>query len=195
MRIGVFIGWFDPVHNAHIKIANALVNQGIMDKVVMVAASNNYERKNLTNVEHRIKMLELAFEANPNIIIADKKLCTEQVHHFMILDAIQKEYPSDDIYLVLGSDRIKKMQIMRGAENIMKNYKLIAVGRGSDNMEQVIGSSVFLKTYADKIYIFTITIDNISSTEIRTNVYKGKPYDHLTTRDVCNYIKKYRLFR
>lgn len=195
MRIGVFIGWFDPVHLSHIKIAQALTGQGILDKVVMVAASNNYDRKNLTKVDHRIHMLQLAFENNPKIEIVDAKFCMENVHHFMVMDAVKKKYPFDDIYLILGSDRIKKLQLWRGADNIMRNYKLIAVGRGNDNLEQLIGNSVFLKTYADKIYIFTIIVENISSTEVRTLVNKRKPIDGLTTKEVAEYIRKNRLFR
>ncbi|MFA6860525.1 MAG: nicotinate (nicotinamide) nucleotide adenylyltransferase [Clostridia bacterium] len=194
MKIGVFVGCFDPVHNSHIKIVTYLTEH-VLDKVVIVPASNNYERKGLTDIEQRIRMLKLTFENNIKIEICDKRFCNENVHTFMVMDALKKRFPYDELFIICGSDNLKTVETWRGAEHLLSNFKMIAVSRDKENLETLIGNDVFLRDHASNIYILSIVIESISSTQIRTNVQKGKPIDDLTTKEVVDHIKKYKLFK
>ena len=37
MKVGILGGTFDPIHNAHIEIAKAALNQFSLDKVMVIA--------------------------------------------------------------------------------------------------------------------------------------------------------------
>ena len=57
MRIGVFVGSFNPVHKGHIKIANYLVDNNYVDKLLIVPTGSYWDKKNI-DVKYRIEMLE-----------------------------------------------------------------------------------------------------------------------------------------
>ena len=47
MRIGVFVGSFNPVHKGHIKVANYLLDNDYVDKVIMLPTPNYWHKNNL----------------------------------------------------------------------------------------------------------------------------------------------------
>ena len=69
MKIGVYVGSFNPPHNGHKKIANHLVKNKYVDKVLIIPTSNYWNKTNLVNLEHRLNMLN--FFKTDNIIIND----------------------------------------------------------------------------------------------------------------------------
>ena len=71
MKIGIYIGSFNPVHIGHIDIVNYLINNKILDKVVIVPTLGYWNKDNLIDIKHRINMLK--FFESENIKI-DKKL-------------------------------------------------------------------------------------------------------------------------
>ena len=58
MRIGVFVGSFNPVHEGHIKVANYLLENDYVDKVLILPTPNYWDKQDLIPVRHRYKMLK-----------------------------------------------------------------------------------------------------------------------------------------
>ena len=58
MRIGVYVGSFDPVHNGHEKIVNHLLNKNYLDKIIIIPTGNYWDKQNITKLNHREKMLK-----------------------------------------------------------------------------------------------------------------------------------------
>ena len=56
MKIGVYVGSFNPVHKGHIKIVRHLLKY-FLDKVIVVATQNYWDKKNLINLNDRITIL------------------------------------------------------------------------------------------------------------------------------------------
>lgn len=48
MRIGVYVGSFDPVHIGHIKIVNYLLDNHIVDKIIIIPTGCYWNKTNLT---------------------------------------------------------------------------------------------------------------------------------------------------
>ena len=70
MKIGVFGGSFNPVHNGHIELARDIVRQGIVDKVMMVLTPLNplkADPESMVNDQHRMAMLRLACRPYPEL--------------------------------------------------------------------------------------------------------------------------------
>ena len=67
MKTGILGGTFDPVHNAHLKIAGQALNQLELDEILFIPTSHTPLKEDaiITPVEHRVKMLELAIAGNP----------------------------------------------------------------------------------------------------------------------------------
>ena len=85
MKIGVFVGSFDPVHNGHVSIMNYLVNSNIVDMVLVIPTGNYWEKQNLTEISKRIEMLELV---SNNKIMIDKEHNDYQYTYLFITSKI-----------------------------------------------------------------------------------------------------------
>ena len=67
MRIGVFVGSFNPPHDGHKRIADYLIDNKIVDKVLLLPTPNYWDKNNIINVGDRINMLK--FYEDKNIIV------------------------------------------------------------------------------------------------------------------------------
>ena len=99
MKIGVFVGSFDPVHKGHISIMYYLIDNKIVDKLLVIATGNYWDKQNITDLNKRIEML--SFIKNDNIIIDKKHNKLE--YTYQILRALNKENPNDEFYYLLNN--------------------------------------------------------------------------------------------
>ena len=67
MKLGVYIGSFNPPHKGHIYVVNYLLDNLIVDKVLLVPTGNYWDKQSLVDITDRINMLK--FYENDNIII------------------------------------------------------------------------------------------------------------------------------
>ena len=180
MKIGVFVGSFDPVHNGHVAIMNYLVDRGIVDKVLVIPTGNYWEKQNLTQISKRIKMLEL---------IKNDKIMIDKVHNdyqytYQILEELEKNNKENIYYLVMGYDNYKNISLWKNYQNIL-NRGIIVINRddlGRDD-EKVI--------FVDKNF------GDVSSTIIRKKIKDNKYHDisSFVDKKVLKYIKRNKLYR
>src|SRR5438132_13227938 len=73
MRIGVFGGTFDPVHTAHLILAEQCREQAQLDQVWFIPAARppHKQDRSLTAFRHRLEMLALALAGQPTFVIND----------------------------------------------------------------------------------------------------------------------------
>ncbi len=55
MRIGVYVGSFNPIHRGHKYVMDYLLNNNIVDKVLIIPTGNYWDKNNLIDVEYRAK--------------------------------------------------------------------------------------------------------------------------------------------
>ena len=59
MKIGVYVGSFDPIHTGHIKVMDYLIENKYLDKIIIMATIDYWNKKTVASVEHRNEMLKL----------------------------------------------------------------------------------------------------------------------------------------
>ena len=80
-KIGFFGGCFNPVTNIHIKIANKLIEDKKIDRVIFVPMNDFFEKNDLIEAKHRYNMLKLATKEFSRLEVDDieikenRKLC------------------------------------------------------------------------------------------------------------------------
>lgn len=186
MKIGIYVGSFNPPHKGHIKIVNHLINK-YLDKVIIIPTGNYWEKLDLVNINHRINMLKL-YE-NKNIIIDDKNNNLE--YTYQILNSLKLKYKDDELYLIIGADNIVNFDKWKNYEQIL-TYNLIILNR----------NNIDVLEYLEKLnkkdkYVIVNDLPNIdiSSTLIR-NKLNNKDYDLSMYVDDCilNYIRENNLY-
>jgi len=106
-RIGVFGGAFDPPHNAHVALAQVVLEQFELDTLYVIPTGwALHKDRTLSPPEHRLAMTRLAFKDMPRTRVDDREL-QRAGPSFTIdtLQALQAENPQAQLYLVIGSDQ------------------------------------------------------------------------------------------
>ena len=180
MRLGVYVGSFNPVHIGHIDVVNYLIKEKYVDKVLIVPTLNYWNKFNLIDIKHRINMLKI-FE-NEDIKIDTKN--NKYIYTYELLNKLSKEY-DDELYLIMGADNIIEFDKWKNYKKLLK-YKIIIVNRNNIDINK------YIKKYDTNnfIVINDYKYIDISSTELRENLNR-KYID----KKVLDYIKKNNLFR
>lgn len=182
MRVGVFVGSFDPVHTGHTAIMNYLVNEKIVDKVLVIPTGNYWDKQNLTDLSKRIEMLELI--SSDKIII--DKVRNNYEYTYQILDSLNDENGEDEYYLIMGRDNFEKIHLWKNYQDILMRG-IIVINR--DNLGNINENRRVI--FIDKNF------GEVSSTMIRKKIKDGKYVDisSFLNRNVLEYILKKKLYR
>lgn len=179
MKIGVFVGSFNPPHKGHIKIVRDLIEKKYLDKIIIIPTKEYWDKRNLVSLNDRINMLR--FYENNNIIIDTVNNSINYTSD--ILDNTKKEYNEDEIYLIIGADQLPKFNLWYNINNIL-NYKIIVINRNDIDIDNYINNfknkNNFIKTDIEQL--------NMSSTEIRNGNIE------YLDKIVYDYIKKNNLY-
>ncbi len=182
MKLGIYVGSFNPVHNGHIKVANYLVNNNLVDKVLILPTPTYWDKQNFVDLKHRINMLKF-FETD-NIIVDD--VHNNYPYTYQVMESVKNDYPTADLYLVIGADNLEKLYLWKKIDEIIKNNYIIVLKRGN------IDYNKYLINFDINKFVIVDDFDfiNISSTDIRNNLEN----DNLDGR-VLKYIKENKLYR
>lgn len=136
-RIGFFGGCFNPPSNIHIQIANNLIKQGKVDKVVFVPVNDYYKKHDLIEAKHRYNMLKLATNHYDNLEVDDIEI--KENKKLFAADAFKLIYNSifakhTEVYLIMGSDNYKKMPTWKDYDKIKDKYKYIVIDRDKNEI-------------------------------------------------------------
>ena len=76
MKVGLFFGTFDPIHNGHLKIVNEVHKSGLVKKILFIVTPQSPFKVNnaITSFNHRVNMLNLAISDIPNLNYSDVEL-------------------------------------------------------------------------------------------------------------------------
>ena len=180
MKLGIFVGCFNPVHNGHLKIINYLLDNNIVDKVLVLPSTNYWEKQDLIDIKHRINMFKI-FESE-KIIIDD--IHNNYDYTYQVLRSIKIDYPNDDLYLIIGADNIINLHKWKNIDEILNN-KIIVLNRNNIDINK------YLDRFNKDKFIILDKFDYIdtSSTEIRNGNYEE------LNPEVKKYIDKSKLYR
>lgn len=182
MKIGVYVGSFNPPHKGHIKIVETLIKERYVDKVIIIPTNNYWNKTNLINLNHRLNMLN--FFKNENIIINNTLNNLE--YTYQIIRELKKD--NNEYSLILGADNIINFDKWKNYEELLK-LELLIINRNDINIKKYLEKL----NKNDKYKIINIENINISSTYIRENINK-KEITNIIDKQVLNYIQKENLY-
>jgi len=183
MKVGLFVGSFNPITKAHINIARHLYNKKVVNKVIFLPVVNN--NKKLEELEDRIKMINLVID-NKHLIVSDI-MNNYSKFNYKVINEIKKEY--NNLYLIMGFDLIKKFKSFDNYLDLIKNYHLIVINRNGTYKEMY---KYIHKEYSDYLSKF-ILIDYHS--RISSSRWKKRNNDNIINRKVLDYIKNNNLYK
>jgi len=178
VAIAILGGTFDPVHNAHLAMAEAALKHLPVEKVVfMPTGSPRYRDAPHASGADRVAMLKAALKGNPKFTIDERELAPGATGY--TVDTLKGF--RDKVYFLMGADQYEKFGTWRDPEQIRKLAEVVVFARP--------GNSV-----ADQN---TIPFEPMkdSGTEIRSRAKRGEDISAMVPAPVAEYIARHRLYR
>ncbi len=194
MRRAVLGGSFDPIHRGHIAMADAVLGSDLIDCLHVIPAWRSpFKTGPGSSAAHRLAMVNLAFAHRKNIVVETMELDRASTSYTVSsLSELNKRYPADSLFLILGSDNLSDLGRWRQVDRIAKLASLIILGRN----QLPITISDLNKLGFSKSRVFTLPDFDypVSSTMVRKRLIAGHRSIAELTPDVASYIRSNGLY-
>ena len=137
MKIGIFGGSFNPVHNGHIRLALFYKEKLQLDLILVIPANIPPHKsvQNFVSADDRINMLKLAFEDYDFVKVSDIEFKISGKNYTVkTLTELKKEYPNDEFYLIVGGDMFLCFETWKEYEQILSMCKVCTAPRTKDEL-------------------------------------------------------------
>lgn len=196
MKLAMFGGSFDPVHNDHVGLCKTMIETADLDKVVVFpAACSPFKEETQTADFHRLNMCKLAFEDESRVEVSDFEISKGGKSYTVdTLEFLRKKYPDAELYLITGADAFLTLPAWHKAEEIFSLAHILTVVRGNDSIDILKSKSEEYKCYNAKFTLINILIGSVSSTKIREAIETGQDVSAFLPLKVEEYIKENGLY-
>lgn len=131
-RICVFGGTFDPIHEAHLRIAEEALKRFALDRVLFVPAANppHKDPVGITPYEDRLRMVEIAcapyvhFEASRLEEGAGRSYTVETLRRLRT-----ELSPGDELFFLIGADAFDELESWKDWREVVAMTQFIVVSR------------------------------------------------------------------
>ena len=189
MILGVFGGSFDPIHNAHLKMADMALKEFELDKIIFVPAYiPPHKLKLIASEKDRYNMLVSAIKDNKQYEIDTYEIDSKKViYSYQMLDYIKSKHEADNVKMIIGADSFNQLFSWKKIEYISKKYGFIVFPRPNINID------VQSPYYKNCCFSKNI-MEDISSTNIRQCLKENKDILEYVPKQVAEYIKENNLY-
>lgn len=193
MKLCIFSGTFNPIHNAHIKIAQYALSEYKFDKIIFIPAYKPPHKNYDTSMcLHRFNMVKLAIQNNPCFEISDIEYQNDRKSYsYLTALALYKQYNIDGkIHFIIGTDAFEKIESWYETQKLKKIIDFIVFIRENENV-----NFDYLKKEGYNFKFAQLPFTDISSTDIRKRIVQGKKITGLVTKEVEDYIYRNGLYQ
>jgi nicotinate-nucleotide adenylyltransferase len=212
MRIGLMGGTFNPVHLAHLRIAEEAREMCALDRVVFVPAADPPHKPLAGEVSfaRRCRMVRLAIAGNPSFELSEIE--GQRAGKSYSIDTINRfrtDYPGAGLFFIIGSDSFLEIGLWHHYAEIFRQCSLIVIERpgcpvpdppvalpvgirGEFGYDMV--SRVLTHQSGEQVHFLSGCLLDISSSEIRRLAAAGRSITYLVPPHVEAYIKKQRIY-
>ena len=191
----IFGGTFNPVHNAHIDMAEAVLKEPSVGNVIIMPAKIP-PHKDLSPVTasavDRFNMCKLAFEGWADVSVSDYEINKNGKNY--TYDTVNDFLSCGKLGLLIGGDMLVSFNQWYKYKEIIKNVKLFVVMRKGINTEKFFAAKENLEKEGAVISVVDIQTPDISSTEVRRILDKSDKCN-LVPKKVLNYITEHNLYK
>ncbi|GAB6088016.1 nicotinate-nucleotide adenylyltransferase [Alkaliphilus crotonatoxidans] len=199
-RYGILGGTFDPIHNGHLFIAQIVLEALQLNKILFIPnrISPFKEKESVTEAYHRGVMTEIATADNLYFDVSSVEI--QRSGYSYTIDTVRQlisENPVDTaLYFIIGTDVFMEIEGWKDYRELLKLINLVIVTRGNfDNRKLDEKIEYFTNEYKGDIIKLAIPTLEISSTDIRDRVRKGKNIKYMVPPGVEAYIHKHDLYK
>lgn len=197
MRVGIFGGTFDPVHQGHMIIAEQVMVELGLDHMMFVPAGIP-PHKDASSVraaaEDRYEMVEAAVAGNERFSADRVEVeAGRPMHSVETVGILKERSPEDEWFFVTGADEVSNLLSWKEPDRLLEEVVMVAATRPGYDLSKLDHLEAGLRNF-DRIFPVECTRVDISATGIRRRMLQGKSIRYLVPEAVRGVIIERRLY-
>jgi nicotinate-nucleotide adenylyltransferase len=188
LRLAIFGGTFDPIHNAHLAVAREAAAAFRLDEVWFVPAERPPHKAGMTHApyEDRYRMVSLACREEPKFVASRLEQGTLSSYSIDTIEKVRARLdPGDELFFLIGADAFAEIQTWHRWQEVLRAVEFIVVSRPGNRYAVPEGARVHRLETVDL---------PVSSSEIRQRLARGED-DVPVPPAVLTYIRARDLYR
>ena len=185
-QVGILGGNFNPVHNAHLIVADQVRQQLGLDQVLLMPEYQppHVDKKETIPEHHRLKMLELAIEGIDGLAIETIELERKGISYtYDTMKILTEQHPDTDYYFIIGADMVDYLPKWYRIDDLVDMVQFVGVQRP----RYKVGTSY-------PVIWVDVPLMDISSSMVRDFLAQGRKPNFLLPQPVLDYIEKEGLY-
>lgn len=210
MRVGIFGGTFDPVHNGHLRAAEEIGEFFSLEKIyfVPVYIPPHKGNRQISDAEDRLAMVRLAIKGNSCFISSDIEVRRGGISYSIdTIEVMEKKFK--ELYYLIGIDAFSEIHTWHRYTDLFYHTNFIVMVRPNHNKRsgliifprdvrkqmKLLDDGTFEHISGKKVYLQFVTQLDISATRIRAATSNERSIRYLVPAAVEKYIKEKRLYQ
>ncbi|MGA8009596.1 MAG: nicotinate-nucleotide adenylyltransferase [Thiomonas sp.] len=196
-RIGLLGGSFDPIHSAHLQLAQSACTELVLDAVWFIPAGQPWQRDPLAaSPQQRWDMVNLAIAGVPCLRACDIELKRDGPSYTIdTVRELRAAHPGTAFTFILGADQLRNLPTWNGWEDIVALVDLAAARRlGYDDVAPP-ELLTALAAHGHRLHRLAMAEIDLSATRVRNSIAHGQPLAGLVPAAVAHYIDQHRLYQ
>jgi nicotinate-nucleotide adenylyltransferase len=186
LKLALFGGTFDPIHRAHLTVGREAIHRFQLDRVLFVPAAHPPHKPDAgTPYEHRLRMVQLACEDDPQFEASDIESGSGKSYSIDTIQRMKSRLaPQDQLYFIIGTDAFSEILTWHRAADVIAAVEFIVVTRPGHDYHIPPGARV--------LRLDTVALP-VSSSAIRRELAAGAHPSELPDK-VFSYIRANGLY-
>jgi len=131
-RVCLFGGTFDPIHIAHLRIANEALKTFSLTRVLFIPAGNppHKDTNTVTSFEDRLHMVEIACQPYPSFVASSIEAGDQKSFTVDTLERFRKDMlAGDELFFLIGADAFDELMTWKRWRDVVALTEFIVVAR------------------------------------------------------------------
>jgi nicotinate-nucleotide adenylyltransferase len=201
-RVGLIGGTFDPIHYAHLLIAEEVrATLDLAEMVFVPSGQPPHKKQSITTpAQQRLDMLELAIASNPHFSYSRIELDRPGSSYTVdTLRLLHEQWGRDtDLYFVIGGDSLEEFHTWHDPQGLLAELTSLVAVKRPGYVEEGEYTKILeerLPGIARRLLFVEAPQLEISATDLRRRVAEGRPIKYQTPEEVERYIQQYGLYQ